>query len=82
MYEGACRGYEKNTTSVSGEVITSNRGLSLPLSKDDWGGKNRIPQEGDTVVVDYGPYKDRGQIVDKMAANFGGTHLVWHHVKD
>lgn len=80
LYDGPCRGYEKNTTSVSGEVITTNRGLSLPLSRTEWKSDN-VPQEGDEIVVDYGPYKERGQIIDKMVASFHGTHLIWRHVK-
>lgn len=80
LYDGPCRAYEKNTTSVSGEVITTNRGLSLPLSRTEWS-KENVPQEGDEVVVDYGPYTERGQIIDKMVANFHGTHLIWKHVK-
>lgn len=80
LYDGPCRAYEKNTTSTSGEVITTNRGLSLPLSRMDWETDN-VPTEGDKVEVDFGPYKERGQIIDKMVANFHGTHLIWKHVK-
>lgn len=80
IYDGKCRAYTKNTTSVSGEVITENRGLSLPLSKDEWGGSN-VPKEGDSIEVDFGAYKEHGQVIDRMPANFHGTHLVWRHVK-
>lgn len=80
IYEGACRVYTKNTTSVEGEVITNNRGLSLPLNKDEWSGRE-IPKEGDKIVIGCGPYTERGQVIDKIAANFHGTHLVWRYVK-
>lgn len=81
IYNGACRAYEKNTTSVSGEVVTSNRGLSLPLNKDEWS-SDKVPSEGDELVVAYGPYSERGCVIDRMVASFHGTHLVWRHVKD
>ena len=29
LYDGICRGFDKLTTSVSGEVISSYRGLAL-----------------------------------------------------
>lgn len=80
IYEGKCRSYSKNTTSVEGEVITNNRGLSLPLNKDEWCGRE-IPKEGDKIVIDFGPYTEHGQVIDKMVANFHGTHLVWRYVK-
>lgn len=80
IYEGACRGYLKNTTSAEGEVITTNRGLSLPIAKDGWA-EDTVPQEGDEIEVDYGAYKERGQIIDRMVSNFHGTHLIWNHVK-
>lgn len=117
IYRGRCRGYEKNTTSVSGEVITTSRGLSLPLNKDGWNVRRTssgiltwrgkllkmgdeksyikvgeddadaiavqgIPQEGDRIVINYGPYTEHGQVIDRMVANFHGTHLIWQHVKD
>lgn len=78
VYEGKCRGYEKNTTSIEGEVITSNRGLSLPYAKDDWS-EDTMPKIGDEVEVDYGAYKEHGQIIDRLVANFHGTHLIWKH---
>lgn len=81
IYEGVCRGYLKNTTSAEGEVITTNRGLSLPIAKGGWS-EDTVPQEGDEVEVGYGSYKEHGQIIDRMAANFHGTHLIWNHVKD
>lgn len=80
IYEGPCRGYEKNTTSISGEIITTNRGLSLPKSKDEWQ-RDVVPQEGDIVEVDYGPYTEHGKVIDKMVANFHGTHVIWKYVK-
>lgn len=80
IYEGECRAYSKNTTSVEGEVITNNRGLSLPVSKDEWS-KDSIPMEGDKIEIDFGSYTEHGQVIDKIAANFHGTHLVWRYVK-
>lgn len=80
IYDGACRGYEVRTISSSGEVITTNRGLSLPIDRNGWTGK-QIPLEGDFVVVDYGPYKESGLILDKATANFGGTHIIWKYDK-
>lgn len=76
VYEGPCRGYEKNTTSIEGEVITSHRGLSLPIAKDGWT-EDTMPKIGDDVEVNYGAYTEHGQIIDRMVANFHGTHLIW-----
>lgn len=81
IYEGECRGYEKNTTSAEGEVITTNRGLSLPIAKDGWT-EDSVPREGDLIEIDYGSYREHGNIIDRAAANFHGTHIIWNHVKD
>ena len=79
VYEGECRAYDKNTTSDRGEVITSNRGLALPLTRDDWQSLGVVPQEGDYLEVDRGGNKELGLVIDKNPANFGGTHLVWRY---
>lgn len=79
IYEGECRAYDKNTTSDKGEVITSYRGLALPVTKDGWIEKGVVPQEGDKVVVNRGGYEEYGTVIDKKPANFGGTHLIWKY---
>lgn len=79
IYEGECRAYDKNTTSDKGDVITSYRGLALPLTRDDWEALGVVPQEGDRIVVDRGGYTEYGVVIDKNPGNFGGTHLVWKY---
>lgn len=79
IYEGPCRSYAKNTTSDKGEVITSYRGLSLPVTERDWKTLGVVPQEGDELVVDRGAFKEYGRIIDRNPANFHGTHLTWHY---
>ena len=82
IYEGECRSYKINTTSDKGEVITSQRGLALPLNQDGWDAFGLVPQEGDEVVVAHGStHKEYGRIVDKNVANasYAGTHLVWRY---
>ena len=36
IYEGICRSFDFHTTSSSGELISSNRKLSLPQKQDEW----------------------------------------------
>ena len=79
IYEGECRSYDKNTTSDKGEVITSYRGLALPLTRDDWEALGVVPQEGDRIVVDRGGNIEYGSVIDKNPGNFGGTHLIWKY---
>lgn len=81
IYEGACRSYEKHTTSDRGEVITSYRGLALPLTQDDWNALGKTPQEGDEIAVDRGSYKEYGRVIDKnpATASYAGTHLIWRY---
>ena len=82
IYEGECRSYKINTTSDKGEVITSQRGLALPLNQDGWDALGLVPQEGDEVVVAHGStHKEYGRVVDKNVANasYAGTHLVWRY---
>lgn len=79
IYEGKCRSYEKHTTSDRGEVITSYRGLALPLTQDDWNQLGIVPEEGDEIVVDRGAYKEYGRVIDKNPANFHGTHVTWRY---
>jgi len=82
VYEGKCRSYEKHTTSDRGEVITSYRGLALPLTQDDWLRLGYAPQEGDEIAVDRGAYREYGRVVDINPANFHGTHLTWRYGRD
>lgn len=79
IYEGKCRVYDKNTTSDKGEVVSSYRGLALPVDRDGWIGLETSPREGDSVEVDRGTYKEYGRVIDVNAANFRGTHLVWKY---
>ena len=79
IYEGECRAYDKNTTSDKGDIITSYRGLALPLTKGDWESLGVVPMEGDKVVVNRGGYEEYGVVIDKKPANFGGTHLIWKY---
>lgn len=82
IYEGECRSYKINTTSDKGEVITSQRGLALPLNQDGWDLLGVVPKEGDEVIVVHGTtHREYGYVVDKNVANasFAGTHLVWRY---
>lgn len=82
IYEGECRSYKVNTTSDRGEVVTSQRGLALPLNQDGWDELGVVPREGDAIVVIHGKtHEEYGRIVDKNVANasFSGTHLIWKY---
>lgn len=82
IYEGKCRSYTVNTTSDKGEVVTSQRGLALPLNQDAWDELGVIPMEGDEVTVVHGEvFREYGRVVDKnvATATFAGTHLVWRY---
>lgn len=80
LYDGICRGFDKLTTSASGEVISSYRGLALPLKRDDWTNET-IPQEGDRIVLSKGSFAEYGEVVDRMPGNLG-THLLWKYVRN
>lgn len=79
LYEGECRAYDKFTTTGTGDVITSNRGLSIPVTREGWMSLGVNIREGDIIVVDRGGYEERGYVLDKNPANFGGTHLIWKY---
>lgn len=82
IYEGECRSYEKNTTSDKGEIISSQRGLALPLNQDGWDELGVVPIEGDEVAVVHGAtHTEYGRVVEKNVANasFAGTHLIWRY---
>lgn len=80
IYTGVCRSYEKHVTSVSGEVITSYRGLALPLKQDEWT-SDTIPQEGDRIVVNKISFTEYGMVEDRLPGNLG-THLLWKYVRN
>lgn len=82
IYEGRCRSYKINTTSDKGKVITSERGLALPLNQDGWDKLGRVPKEGDEVIVIHGTtHQEYGRVIDKnvATASFAGTHLTWRY---
>ena len=79
VYEGKCRAYDKNTVSDKGDVITSNRGLAVPVTREGWVALGIAPKEGDRVYVDRGSFTEYGTVVDKNPANFGGTHILWKY---
>lgn len=85
VYEGKCRSYKINTTSDRGDVITSQRGLSLPLNQEGWDELGVVPSEGDELVVIHGKsFREYGRVIDKnvATASFAGTHLVWRYVRN
>ena len=77
IYEGVCRSYQKEYVSTTGEVMTSKRVLSLPMTLKDWTSENII-LENDLVEVDYGSYKEKGIVVDKQPNNLG-TDIYWSY---
>lgn len=81
IYEGECRSYEKNSTSDKGDIITSYRGLALPLMQDDWDELGVVPQEGDEVIVVHGTFQEYGRVIDKnvATASYAGTHIIWRY---
>ena len=85
IYEGVCRSYKVNTTSDKGELITSQRGLALPMNQDMWDSAGTLPKEGDEVVVVYGSsLKEYGRVVDKnvSTATYSGTHIFWRYSRN
>jgi len=79
IYEGECRAYDKHTTSDKGEIITSYRGLALPVTRDGWQEWGSVPLAGDRVVVNRGSHEEYGSVIDSNPGNFGGTHLIWKY---
>lgn len=77
IYEGVCRSYQKEYVSTMGEVMTSKRVLSLPLTLKEWTAETMI-FENDLVEVDYGSYKEKGIVVDKQPNNLG-TDIYWNY---
>lgn len=80
IYKGACRDYSRNTISDNGDVNTSYRWLSLPVTQDEWT-EDTIPLEGDKVIVQHYGYKEYGLVVDKQPSNLG-THILWKYVRN
>lgn len=79
VYEGPCRVYDKHTTTDKGDVITSFRGLSLPMTREDWRRLGIFPNAGDKINVDRGGDEEYGLVVDSNPSNFGGTHILWRY---
>lgn len=77
IYEGECRSYDKNTSTIKGEIIVSYRVLSLPVKQSEWTEDN-IPKEGDWVNVNKGSYMEEGKVIDRMPGNLG-THILWKY---
>ena len=79
IYNGVCRSFDLQTTSETGDVLTSTRKLSLPVKQGEWGTEEMpVPQEGDSIVVDKGSYVEYGVVIDKMPSNLG-THILWKY---
>lgn len=77
IYEGVCRSYQKEYVSTTGDVMTSKRVLSLPLTLKDWTAET-IVLENDLVEVNYGSYIEKGIVVDKQPNNLG-TDIYWNY---
>jgi hypothetical protein len=80
LYEGPCRGYNRDTTSDNGGVNASYRNLALPLKQDEWTEQN-IPREGDKIELHKFGYTEYGQIIDIRPSNLG-THILWKYVRN
>lgn len=82
IYQGKCRSFDHHTTSDSGDVLISNRKLSLPVKQSEWGTEQYpIPREGDVVEVQKYGYSEYGIVKDIMPSNLG-THLLWKYERD
>lgn len=76
VYDGICRSGAKNTTSDAGDVITSTRRISIPLTLNDWDRREYKPMVGDVVkVYKAGVVYETGQILDFQPGNLGTTIL-------
>lgn len=80
LYEGICRGYNRDTTSDNGDVHSSYRMLALPLKQDEWTQEN-IPRAGDRLELQRFGYAEYGQVLDITPSNLG-THLLWKYVRN
>lgn len=80
IYRGKCRSYNRDTVSGYGDVISSYRGLALPVEQDAWT-EDTIPSEGDEIVVFRKGYKEYGVVTDRRPGNLG-THLIWKYARN
>lgn len=81
IYDGICRSEAKLTTNDSGDVLTSTRRLSIPLTLDDWDMMEYKPKEGDRIDVWKGEsYEEYGLIIDVMLGQLGTT-ILFKYVK-
>ena len=80
IYEGLCRGYNRETTSDNGDVNASYRMLALPTKQDEWTDET-IPREGDKIELQRFGYTEYGQVIDRRPGNLG-THLLWKYVRN
>ena len=78
IYKGSCRSYTRHVTRGTGEVITSVRVLSIPLSTFEW---DKSPLAGDNVTVKVGSTVEKGKVVDFNPNNFG-TDITWRYVRN
>ena len=81
VYEGICRGYDVQTTSDTGDVITSVRKLSLPVRQQEWRSAKPIPREGDMLALNRGSHMEYGRVTDIMSGNLG-THILWKYERN
>lgn len=76
VYDGICRSGAKNTTSDAGDVITSTRRISIPLTLNDWDRREYKPMVGDVVkVYKAGVVYETGQVLNFQPGNLGTTIL-------
>ena len=80
IYRGKCRSYNRDTVSDNGDVISSYRGLALPVEQDEWT-EDTIPLEGDSIIVYRKGFKECGVVTDKRPGNLG-THLIWKYARN
>ena len=80
VYEGVCRGYNRDTTSDNGDVNASYRYLALPQKQDEWTDEN-VPRVGDRVELNRFGYTEYGDIIDVRPGNLG-THIQWKYVRN
>ena len=80
IYKGKCRSYNRDTVSDNGDVISSCRGLALPVEQDEWT-EDTIPLEGDSIIVYRKGFKECGVVTDKRPGNLG-THLIWKYARN
>ncbi len=74
IYDGICRSEAKLTTDGNGEVITSTRRLSIPLTNRDWKRLQYKPVAGDRIEVDKdGTGHEWGEIIDFLPNELGTT---------